>query len=224
MFKGKVPMRKVNWGAKNDYEFVKNYKVLQSVFDKHKIQKHIPVNKLIRAKYQDNLEWLQWLKCYYESNMGEDEAADYNAESRRSRSKGAPKASKREKKAVSSTTASSSASKKRSTKTTKSVVVEKENNRQRSQVDGKKSKRLEKENAELRLTVEGLEKERDFYFQKLRDVELLMQQEEEEKDVKKMKEEILKILYAEDGGEEDGGAAEETAAVVEKAEEVDMLY
>ena len=97
MFKGKVPMRKVNWGAKNDYEFVKNYKVLQSVFDKHKIQKHIPVNKLIRAKYQDNLEWLQWLKCYYESNMGEDEAADYDAESRRSRSKGAPKASKREK-------------------------------------------------------------------------------------------------------------------------------
>ena len=221
MFKGKVPMRKVNWGAKNDYEFVKNYKVLQSVFDKHKIQKHIPVNKLIRAKYQDNLEWLQWLKCYYESNMGEDEAADYNAESRRSRSKGAPKASKRDKKAVSTT----SSSKKRSTKTTKSVVVEKENNRQRSQVDRKKSKRLEKENAELRLTVEGLEKERDFYFQKLRDVELLMQQEEEEKDVKKMKEEILNILYAEDGGEEDDGAAEETSAVVEKkAEEVDMLY
>ena len=212
-------MRKVNWGAKNDYDFVKNYKVLQSVFDKMKIQKHIPVNKLIRAKYQDNLEWLQWLKCYYESNMGEDEAADYDAESRRSRSKGAPKASKREKAKTVTTT---------KTTTTKRVVAEKENNRQRTQRrgndgDAKKTKRLEKENAELKLTVEGLEKERDFYFQKLRDVELLMQQEDEEKDAVKMKEEILKILYAEDGG---SVKEEATDVPVEKkeGEEVDMLY
>merc|ERR1712070_630465 len=38
-----------------------------------------------------------------------------------------------------------------------------------------KVKELETMNAELRLTVDGLERERDFYFGKLRDIEILLQ-------------------------------------------------
>mmetsp|Transcript_54626 Transcript_54626/g.159442 ORF Transcript_54626/g.159442 Transcript_54626/m.159442 type:complete len:323 (-) Transcript_54626:45-1013(-) len=63
---GTVAMRKVNWMAKSDHEFIPNYKVLQVAFDKNLIERHIDVDKLIRAKYQDNLEFLQWMKCYWE--------------------------------------------------------------------------------------------------------------------------------------------------------------
>jgi len=63
---GTVGMRKLNWMAKSDHEFIPNYKVLQAAFDKNGIQRHIDVDKLIRAKYQDNLEFLQFLKCYCE--------------------------------------------------------------------------------------------------------------------------------------------------------------
>merc|ERR1719253_583285 len=63
---GTVNMRKVNWMAKSDHEFIPNYKVLQSAFDKNGIERHIDVDKLIRAKYQDNLEFLQFIKCYAE--------------------------------------------------------------------------------------------------------------------------------------------------------------
>jgi RP/EB family microtubule-associated protein len=97
-----VPLHKVNWDAKQDYEFINNYKVLQNCFSKLKIDKVIPsptrirggsnlkmnhtsfvagmqnieVEKLIRAKYQDNLEFMQWFKRFYELNRP---PTDYDA-------------------------------------------------------------------------------------------------------------------------------------------------
>ena len=51
-------MSKVRWQAKHDYEFVENFKVLQQAFAKNEIKRYIDVDKLIKAKYQDNLEFL----------------------------------------------------------------------------------------------------------------------------------------------------------------------
>ena len=45
---------------------------------------------------------------------------------------------------------------------------------------------------ESKLTIEGLEKERDFYFGKLRDIEVLAQENETDEIVQK----ILGVLYA----------------------------
>lgn len=63
---GSIAMKKLNWNAKMDHEFIPNFKVLQAAFDKNNIQRHIDVDKLIRQKYQDNLEFLQFMKCYWE--------------------------------------------------------------------------------------------------------------------------------------------------------------
>jgi RP/EB family microtubule-associated protein len=38
---GKVALSKVNWRARNDYEFVGNFKVLQGALDKTGIKKHL---------------------------------------------------------------------------------------------------------------------------------------------------------------------------------------
>ena len=79
---GKVSLSKVNWKAKNDYEFISNLRLLQNSFDKIGIKRHVEVEKLAKAKYQDNLEFIQWLKRYFDLNCGE-RGNNYGAEERR---------------------------------------------------------------------------------------------------------------------------------------------
>lgn len=52
---------------------------------------------------------------------------------------------------------------------------------------------------DLKLNLEGLEKERDFYFSKLRDIEILCQ-EDEESSLPPIVPKILEILYATEDG------------------------
>lgn len=66
---------------------------------------------------------------------------------------------------------------------------------------------------ELKLTLEGMEKERDFYFGKLRDIELLCQDQGQEENPIIMK--ILEKLYA----TEDGFAAPDDVDVPPPEEE-----
>lgn len=66
MFPGKVNLAKVNWKAKNEWEFISNLKILQMSFAKCKISKHIDIERLSKSKYQDNLEFIQWMKRYYD--------------------------------------------------------------------------------------------------------------------------------------------------------------
>jgi RP/EB family microtubule-associated protein len=57
IYPGSVALSKIKWNAKHEYEFVENYKVLQQTFAKNEIKRHIEVDKLTKAKYQDNLEF-----------------------------------------------------------------------------------------------------------------------------------------------------------------------
>lgn len=39
IFPGSVPMSRINWEAKSDYEYVQNYKLLQAAFTKNRVQR-----------------------------------------------------------------------------------------------------------------------------------------------------------------------------------------
>jgi RP/EB family microtubule-associated protein len=81
LFPGVVQMSKVNWGAKSEWEFVGNYKILQAACDRMGVDRKIEVDRLIKAKHQDNLEFLQWLKKFYDDNSSI--RSDYDPQARR---------------------------------------------------------------------------------------------------------------------------------------------
>lgn len=62
MFPGSIALKKVKFDAKHDYEFVENFKLLQTTFSKLGVDKFIPVDKLVNGRFQDNFEFCQWFK------------------------------------------------------------------------------------------------------------------------------------------------------------------
>ncbi len=79
---------------------------------------------------------------------------------------------------------------------------------------------LTNELGQLKLTVEGLEKERNFYFGKLREIEILCQAESETQaaELADFKQQVLNILYQTDENSEFQVPQEEEAAAPEQTE------
>jgi RP/EB family microtubule-associated protein len=132
------------------------------------------VDKLIKCKLQDNLEFMQWVKRFWDQNYP---GGEYDALGRRRGVGSTPSVGTTNK---SSTTANSgrvSSAGKKATKTPASRSVSRggrasvlDNHSATMIID------LNKQIAELKLTVDGLEKERDFYFGKLREIEINVQE------------------------------------------------
>ncbi|CAI0405716.1 unnamed protein product [Linum tenue] len=169
---GMVPMHKVNFDAKSEYEMIQNYKVLQDVFNKLKITKHIEVSKLVKGRPLDNLEFMQWLKRYCDSVNGG--LVSYNPIERREGSKGGKEVGKKGPPAQTSAKGTAAAPKAQS-------HHGRRNSNSSSTLNVKAARppppapAYEEQITELKLSVDSLEKERDYYFAKLRDVELFCQ-------------------------------------------------
>ncbi|GAB2279619.1 hypothetical protein Dimus_014263 [Dionaea muscipula] len=175
---GTVPMHKVNFDARTEYEMIQNYKILQDIFNKLKITKNIEVNKLVKGRPLDNLQFLQWMKRYCDS-MNHGILHNYNPVERREACKGGKESCKKGAALQSLTKPSTAAAKSNAS----------QNSRKNDASDGhatnqapKVSKSMphgeaafDEQIIELKLSIDSLEKERDFYFSKLRDIEILCQ-------------------------------------------------
>ena len=196
IYPGSMPMSKINWSAKYEHEYVNNYKLLQQAFDKNNVHKHIEVEKLIKAKYQDNLEFMQWFKRFFDLNCRG--GADYLALERRkgaktpwdiaerkggeTRAPAQPRAAERPAERPAEKVKGMSAPK--PAPKARPVAHEEE---------------VDKQVAELRMNCDTLEKERDFYFGKLRSIELFCDHFEGESNPIVM--DVQKILFATDDEE-----------------------
>lgn len=274
MFPQTIPMSRVNWEARSDYEFVQNYKLLQNGFNKHHVQRHVDVDKLIRAKYQDNLEFMQWFKAFYDQSGVFKDEGEYSPSSVRARGKGGKKFNEKHGSgrggnggggvAARSSRGAAGGHPKRPAAAVAARPQPKAKHQQQQEEqlapnsprssrplrerpsanEGKASsaaadaalllknaelqgqaEELEMKNGDLHAKVDDLElavleieKERDFYFEKLRNVEVMLQvhqEKGEESNVDHLVDKIFKVLYA---------TAEDSIVVNDEGEVVDASF
>ncbi|CAL5224389.1 g7070 [Coccomyxa viridis] len=219
---GVVNMNKVDFNAATEYDAVNNYKVLQAAFTKMGINKPVDVNKLVKGRPLDNMEFMQWLKFYFEGRLGCQDL-DYDPVGRRQQSKSGDVKGARTGPTSTVAVARSSATASQSGTPAKSVAsarvsssVPKENVpantgasargagalRPKAVAGDSTVADLTEQLIDLKLKVSTAEQEREFYFTKLRDIEVMCQMPEVKQE--RLVPFIERVLYAED----DEGAAQ----------------
>ena len=175
LFPGSVMIKKVKHPTRLEHEYLHNFKLLQNAFKKVNVDKVVPVDKLIKGKFQDNFEFVQWFKKFFDANQNNNN----NNYAQKSRIAVSKKPMTRNGNGSGNGNA----------------------HKLSLEVDELSTQLLE-----AKLSIEGLERERDFYFGKLRDIELLAQQAENVSDAsmgdkeKEFKEKCLKVLYQTEDG------------------------
>ncbi|XP_078275291.1 microtubule-associated protein RP/EB family member 1-like [Rhinoraja longicauda] len=202
LFPGSVGLKKVKFQAKLEHEYIHNFKLLQAAYKRMGVDKIIPVDKLIKGKFQDNFEFVQWFKKFFDANY---DGKDYDPILARQGQDAAPPPNhgdqplNKPKKTLgtgSTVTQKVYPTPKVST-TTKPVSTVSKRPAMVGNGDAQVAE-LAQQIHVLKITVEDLEKERDFYFGKLRNIELICQENEQDNDP--VIQRIVEILYATDDG------------------------
>ncbi|CAL4123001.1 unnamed protein product, partial [Meganyctiphanes norvegica] len=187
-----VQLKKVKFSSIHEHEFLNNFKILQLAFKKMEVDKFIAIDRLVKGKFQDNFEFVQWFKRFFDANY---DGCEYDALAMRGgvpMGKGSSKLLDKKRPIGASRPAPSRpvASRPAARPIPNRTTTKPASNNNAEQID-ELSIKLEN----MRATTEGVEKERDFYFSKLRDIEILCQDNQEEGPLVQA---ILDVLYATD--------------------------
>lgn len=208
LFPNTINISKLNKNPKNDYNILNNYKLLQNGFNKCKISRDVNVERLMKCRLQDNLEFLQWfgkLWCEHNPKFVFNSSTDSRPNSRRT-------SSIHDKRRITSSSSSNNNTntntKTNTTNTSTTTVtphssiaktkqpLKSSNQRSTSRNSTNNNQeilfaQLEEENRQLEESVkkaseyaDNIQVERNFYFEKLRAIEdlcsLVQQQQEED--------------------------------------------
>lgn len=194
LFPGCIPLKKVKFGAKLEHEYIHNFKILQAAFKKMGVDKIIPVDKLVKGKFQDNFEYVQWFKKFFDANY---DGKEYDPVEARQGQDTMPvpnpsmSALSKPKKIMNAAPQRAAVAK------VTPKMVPGSARRPGAGGDEERAELIQELNI-LKSTIQDMEKERDFYFGKLRNIELICQEKEGEGDPTLQR--IVDILYATDEG------------------------
>ncbi|XP_044149512.1 microtubule-associated protein RP/EB family member 2 isoform X1 [Bufo gargarizans] len=202
-----ISLKKVKFQAKLEHEYIHNFKLLQASFKRMNVDKVIPVEKLVKGRFQDNLDFIQWFKKFFDANY---DGKEYDPmEARQGQDAlpppdpgeqifNLPKKSHHANSPTAGAAKSSPIAKPGSTSSRPSSAK-----KAAPSSSVKSDKDLESQVAHLneqvhslKIALEGVEKERDFYFGKLREIELLCQEHGQEGD--DLVQRLMDVLYATD--------------------------
>ncbi|ESO10301.1 hypothetical protein HELRODRAFT_183766 [Helobdella robusta] len=210
LFPGSVVLKKIKMNSSLEHESINNFKALQGAFKKTGVDKIIPVEKLVKGRFQDNFEFVQWFKKFFDANYAGQE---YDPVAARGGETLGPLGGGGARKTTHAAGGLSKGyNKPQSSASSKTALVSKgpgtppgskvklsssatnAQQHHRGQGDSVKVEELVQQVAELTANNEIISKERDFYFSKLRDIEIVCQEHEND-DIPFVKQ-LLEILYA----------------------------
>merc|ERR1719385_429690 len=76
LFPGSVPLKRVKFGTNLEHEYIQNFKLLQAAFKKLNVDKVAPVDRLVKGRFQDNFEFMQWFRKFFDANY---DGSEYDA-------------------------------------------------------------------------------------------------------------------------------------------------
>ncbi|KAG8542720.1 hypothetical protein GDO81_026206, partial [Engystomops pustulosus] len=169
----------------------------------------IPVERLVKGKFQDNFEFVQWFKKFFDANYDGKEydplVARQGQDMVPGPNPGDQVFNKPKKPIITSVPQRTSPTGPKTMQPPARLQNSSQPVRKNTPITRNGGSELDSQIVELnqqlmeiKLTVDGLEKERDFYFSKLRDIELICQEHESESAGVLSK--IIDILYATEEG------------------------
>jgi len=195
LFPGSIALKKIKFNTNLEHEYINNFKALQGSFNKAGVDKVIPIEKLVKGKYMENFEFVQWFKKLFDANY---DGEPYDALEAR----GGIEVGKKVAPGVTRPRVTKPASGRPAAHQVRPIS----SSRKPSQRNDDAIADLETQISEMRVTVESLEKERDFYYGKLRQIEMLCQEKEEEMGETddpvsaQLISTVLEVLYAKEEG------------------------
>ncbi|XP_065075869.1 microtubule-associated protein RP/EB family member 1-like isoform X1 [Ochlerotatus camptorhynchus] len=185
LFPGSVPLKRVKYCTNLEHDFLNNLKIFQNTLVSMQVEKAVPIDRLIKGRFQDNFEFLQWFKKFFDANYDGKEYDPVGARNHHSMAYGTPNTLRPNQRANVSGgpkgTGSGSGGgggglkttyKSGEKKTTPEIKISAELMEQ--------VQTLMQERDDLTLKMETAELERDYYYQKLTLIETLINDDDNE--------------------------------------------
>lgn len=238
LYPNTINIQRLVQNPQTEFQIQNNFKLLQHGFNKVGISREVNVERLMKCRLQDNLEFLQWFgKLWCDHNKDFTFASSSNrtssrpslvsstsrSRSRQSSASSRPSLSASGSLQAASNTAATSSVSSSTLKQSSRVGsyntpinshhnIQRQQQQQQQQATNEQINKLKKELSSLNSTLDdminlknGLEIERDFYFNKLRDIEIICQDIKHSKNaanvsVLDLVNDLMEIMYTTEDG------------------------
>lgn len=198
LFPGCVPLKRIKYCTNLEHDFINNLKIFQNALVTMKVDKAVPIDRLVKGRFQDNFEFVQWFKKFFDVNY---DGKDYDPQDARNHAPmgyGTPNTLKPSQRTniaggAGPKTGITRNVEKKSTPTTAlgKLKISENNNALKEQLNV-----LTQEKDDLVVRMQTVEMERDYYYQKLTQIEALLTEEDGEVN-QIFLERAKEIMYAE---------------------------
>ncbi|XP_055533359.1 microtubule-associated protein RP/EB family member 1-like [Wyeomyia smithii] len=199
LFPGCVPLRRIKYCTNIDHDFIHNLKIFQNALVAMKVEKSVPIDRLVKGRFQDNFEFLQWFKKFFDANY---DGKEYDPQAARHcapmgyGTPGALKPSQRSNISVVGATKARQVENKITPKSAFGKVTKPPSIDHADEDLSEKITILKEERDALAEKMQNIEIERDYYYQKLTQIEVLVTEEESDEN-QAFCERAKEIMYTE---------------------------